>query len=244
MSKKKNELATALDEESDSSFRTLPTDDEQTNYSLEEDRTFRRHRSFIDKENNPQSKKTSTSNPKMVKPQLTKAKPLQPANKSNTKSPRHGHVRITHEDSDSSSNPSQNVVNVESRRSRSNSSALNEPPVRANIIAEKSNQTRHKRKKRLPVKSNGVLNEIKKLQMSTQCLIPLSSFGRLVREIMRERSPEELRITPLALHALRESCEAYLVKLFEDVNRIALNRNQVTIQIKDMHLALFIRNHD
>lgn len=224
---------------SDSSFRTLPTDDEQTSYSLEEDRTFRRHRPLFNKENKSQSKAT-TSNLKMVKQHTTKAKPLQAANKSNPKSPRPGHVRVAHNDSESS-NTSQNVR--QESRSAVTSSLQNRSQIRGETVPEISNQPKSRRKTRMPMKNNGVLNDIKNLQRSTQSLIPFAPFGRLIREIMTQRSPEQLRITPLALQALRDSAESYIVSLFEDINRIALNRKQVTIQAKDLHLAMYIRGH-
>lgn len=229
---------------SDSSFRTLPTDEEQTNYSLEVDRTLRRHRSFIDKENRTQSKKATTSNPKMVKPH-TKTKPLQSTNKPNTNanaSTSRGHVRVAYDDSDSSSHISQNFSQVETR-SPARSSHQNQPQRRGKTLPASTIQTRHRRKLKVPQKKTGALNEIRKLQHSTVNLIPLLTFGRLVREIMIHRSPIEMRITPLALQALRDSTESYMVGLFEDVNRIALNRNQVTIQVKDMQLAMYIRGH-
>lgn len=222
----------------------MPTDEEQTNYSLEEDRTLRRHRSFIDKENRTQSKKATTSNSKMVKPH-TKTKPLQSTNKSNANaSTSRGHVRVAYDDSDSSSHTTQNVSQVETR-SPAKSSLQNQPQRRGKTTSKPATtiQTRHRRKQKVPAKKTGALNEIRRLQHSTVYLIPLLPFGRLVREIMMHRSPLNMRITPLALQALRDSAESYMVGLFEDVNRIALNRNQVTIQVKDMQLAMYIRGH-
>lgn len=225
---------------SDSSFRTLPTDEEQTNYSLEVDRTLRRHRSHTDKENKTQSNKKTT--PKMVKTH-TKKKPFQSTNKSydNNASSSRGHVRVAYEDSDSSSYQSPNVRQVETR-SPKKSSHQNQPQHRGKTLPTNSVETRHRRKIQVPQKNNA-MNEIRKLQHTTVNLIPLLPFGRLVREIMMHRSTREMRITPVALQALRDSAESYVVGLFEDVNRIVLNRNQVTIQVKDMQLAMYIRGH-
>lgn len=270
MSRKKNSLATALDEErylsdihnnnnlhsqdynicyffslSDTSFRTLPTDEEQTNYSFDEDRTFRKHRPFTDKENRTESKKATKSSPrKMVKPPLTKTKPLQAATKLNQNSfSNRGHSRVFHDDSDSSSNPSQNVRQTENRSPTRASPRIN-PKTSEKAPNKNASPNRHRRKLKMPTKKPaGVLNEIRILQNTCGNLIPMLPFGRLVKEIMQNRTIDSMRITPLALQAIRDAGETYLVGLFEDVNRITLNRNQVTIQVKDMELALFIRGH-
>jgi len=45
----------------------------------------------------------------------------------------------------------------------------------------------------------------------------------------------------MALLALQEAAEAYLVGLFNDTNECALHGKRVTIMTKDMQLALRIR---
>ena len=86
------------------------------------------------------------------------------------------------------------------------------------------------------------LREIRKYQKSTQFLIRKLPFQRLVREIMADFSTNTaLRITGTALEALQDATEAYLVGVFEDTNLCALHANRVTIQPKDMQLALRIR---
>lgn len=86
------------------------------------------------------------------------------------------------------------------------------------------------------------LREIRKYQKSTDLLIRKLPFARLVREISQELFPKsELRFQSIAIAALQEASEAYLVNLFEDTNLCALHARRVTIMPKDMQLARRIR---
>ncbi len=51
----------------------------------------------------------------------------------------------------------------------------------------------------------------------------------------------DLRFQSLAVLALQEACEAYLVGLFEDTNLCAIHAKRVTIMPKDIQLARRIR---
>ena len=73
-------------------------------------------------------------------------------------------------------------------------------------------------------------------QKLTNLLIPKLSFQRYVQEIAREIDMS-YRFHPMALLAIQEASEAYLVDLFEDVNLCAIHANRGTIQTKDIHLA-------
>lgn len=71
-------------------------------------------------------------------------------------------------------------------------------------------------------------------------------FQRLVREILYEipiptHGIRVDRIQANAIAALQEATEAYLVGLFEDANLCAIHAKRVTLQPKDMQLALRIR---
>lgn len=87
------------------------------------------------------------------------------------------------------------------------------------------------------------LRQIIQLQESTQCQIPKAPFARVVREVMQHRATRgnNMRITPEALEALRESAEVYLTTMFTDANLIVMNRNQVTVQPRDVQLLMFLR---
>ena len=84
------------------------------------------------------------------------------------------------------------------------------------------------------------LREIRKFQKSTELLCRKLPFQRLVREIARNYG-EDLRFQGLAVLALQEATEAYLVGLFEDTNMCAIHAKRVTIMPKDMQLARRIR---
>ncbi|KAI1285539.1 histone H3.3 [Halotydeus destructor] len=87
------------------------------------------------------------------------------------------------------------------------------------------------------------LRDIRRLQKTTDLLIPRIRFQRLVREICNDVLPTD---TPFkwqssALGAMQEAAEAYLVGLFEDTNLCAIHARRVTIMPKDIHLARRIR---
>ena len=84
------------------------------------------------------------------------------------------------------------------------------------------------------------LRDIRKYQKSTELLIPIGPFTRLVREIAAELN-SNLRFQVTALRALQEAAEAYLTSLFTDVNLCAIHARRCTIMKKDMDLARRIR---
>lgn len=84
------------------------------------------------------------------------------------------------------------------------------------------------------------LREIRRYQKSTELLIRKLPFQRLVREIAQEFKCG-LRFQSVAIQALQEAAEAYLVGLFEDTNLCALHAKRVTIMPKDVQLARRIR---
>ena len=87
------------------------------------------------------------------------------------------------------------------------------------------------------------LREIVKYQKSTELLIRKIPFQRLVREVCRTVNPE-LRFQSLALLALQEEAEAYLVNMFEQCNDICLHSKRVTLQPKDILLWKRLHNID
>lgn len=100
----------------------------------------------------------------------------------------------------------------------------------------------NKRKKNIPTKKPApLLRDIYKLQSTTNCLIPKLPFSRLIREILQATSLTVDRITPEALIALQEATEIYLTHLLSDAYRLTLHRSRVTLNDKDIQLALYIR---
>ena len=84
------------------------------------------------------------------------------------------------------------------------------------------------------------LREIRRYQKSTELLIRKVPFQRLVREIGQDFKTD-LRWQSVAILALQEAAEAYLVALFEDTNLCAIHAKRVTIMPKDIQLARRIR---
>ena len=52
---------------------------------------------------------------------------------------------------------------------------------------------------------------------------------------------ENARIQEIAIEALQEAAEAYLVRLFDDANLCALHARRITLMAKDIQLARRIR---
>mmetsp|Transcript_4675 Transcript_4675/g.8077 ORF Transcript_4675/g.8077 Transcript_4675/m.8077 type:complete len:145 (-) Transcript_4675:557-991(-) len=84
------------------------------------------------------------------------------------------------------------------------------------------------------------LREIRKYQKSTALLIRKLPFARLVKQIT-ENFATDKRWQGIALEALQQATEAYLVHLFEDANLCAIHAKRVTIMPKDIQLARRIR---
>ena len=87
----------------------------------------------------------------------------------------------------------------------------------------------------------GALLEIRKMQRTTDLILPKKSFARLVREVCNDVSPEPYNWTAEALLALQHSTEAFLIGLLDDSNLCAIHRTRVTITPKDIQLARRIR---
>ena len=85
------------------------------------------------------------------------------------------------------------------------------------------------------------LREIRKYQKSTELLIRKIPFQRLVRQVFQIVKPE-LRIQSLALEALQEAAESYLVGMFEQCNDICCHGKRVTLQVKDIRLWKRLHN--
>ncbi|KAK6469565.1 histone H3-like centromeric protein A [Huso huso] len=85
------------------------------------------------------------------------------------------------------------------------------------------------------------LMEIRKYQKSTELLIRKAPFSRLVREVCQSVSSQDLKWQSLALIALQEAAEAFLVRLFEDSYMCSIHAKRVTLYPKDLQLARRIR---
>ena len=109
--------------------------------------------------------------------------------------------------------------------------------------APEKHATKNNRKK-IPQKYNqsiNALHEIKKYQDTTDLLIKIRPFLRLVKGIAYSYNTE-LKFQRAAIEALQEGSEAFLVKLFELTGMFATHANRVTIFRKDVRLAIYILN--
>lgn len=84
------------------------------------------------------------------------------------------------------------------------------------------------------------LKEIRYYQGSTRLLMPKASFQRLVREIGQDFK-EDVRFKAEALLALQEATEGYVIDILKDSLLYAIHAERVTIQPKDLQLAVKIR---
>jgi len=82
------------------------------------------------------------------------------------------------------------------------------------------------------------LREIRRFQKTTDLLIRKAPFQRLVCEITQNLFPhEDIRFQSVAVLALQEASEAYMIGMFEDTNLAALHAKRVTIMPRDILLA-------
>uniref|UniRef100_A0A8D0L3I5 Centromere protein A n=1 Tax=Sphenodon punctatus TaxID=8508 RepID=A0A8D0L3I5_SPHPU len=84
--------------------------------------------------------------------------------------------------------------------------------------------------------------EIRKYQKSTNLLIRKLPFARVVREIcLVFTRGVDMRWQAMALLALQEAAEAFLVRLMEDAYLCAIHTRCITLFPKDIQLARRIR---
>ena len=86
------------------------------------------------------------------------------------------------------------------------------------------------------------LKEIRKLQNTTNLLIPKKPFIRVVKEVTESLNAKGFRFTMPAIDALREASEAYLVRLFEDGTLQTVHAHRTTLMKADLKLVLRLRD--
>lgn len=113
------------------------------------------------------------------------------------------------------------------------------------------------KKKKVTIQSRGVkkplkkrskaappwLKEMKRVQSTTDLLVPRLPMQRLIREIAQDFSPggDGMRFQVDALDVIREAAEAYLVGTFEDANLCCIHAKRVTVLPRDMTLTRRLR---
>lgn len=101
--------------------------------------------------------------------------------------------------------------------------------------------TTGRRKKQANPRATNAIREIVRLQYSTKLLVPRTAFCRVVREVLHEFGGNDLRMQSLALEALQEATEMYVVQFLEDAYRCTMHRNQVTLKPSDLTLVRTLR---
>ena len=95
----------------------------------------------------------------------------------------------------------------------------------------------HIRKPRRYRPDTVALREIRRYLKSTELLIRKIPFQRLVREVVQSLYPNDnLRFQSTALLALQEASEYFLVRMFTQVNDLAIHGKRVTIKPSDIHI--------
>ena len=84
------------------------------------------------------------------------------------------------------------------------------------------------------------LKEIKKFQSLTELLIQRLLFQRPVKELIQARQ-NDLKVQGLAVKAIQEAGETFLVGLLEQANLCAIHTKCMTIMPRDIQLARRIR---
>ena len=94
-------------------------------------------------------------------------------------------------------------------------------------------------------KGDAVLRQIRFFQRTNHKLIPKLSFCRLVKEILLETVPHDtpFRIQVLALEALQEAAEHFLVRFFEESYLCSVHAKRVTLMCKDLRLLKALKYH-
>ena len=92
------------------------------------------------------------------------------------------------------------------------------------------------RKKRRFRSGTVALRQIRKYQKSTELLIRKLPFQRLLREVVYEMKKKDYRFQSTAILAMQEAAEAFLIRMFEQCNHIAIHGKRVTVQQKDVQL--------
>ncbi|PRP79329.1 histone H3.3-like isoform 2 [Planoprotostelium fungivorum] len=121
---------------------------------------------------------------------------------------------------------------------KSSSKRVYEPPTSPSAAPIK----KAKKSPRRPKKKGKIEREIRRLQSTTNLLIPRAPFVRLVRELTQVKLCfSEIRWKLSAIDALRESAEAYIVGLFTDSYECCRYSKRVTLMCRDLQLASRIR---
>lgn len=96
-----------------------------------------------------------------------------------------------------------------------------------------------------------VLKEIVRLFKTGDVVTSKRAFKRVITRIVHENNPKRnvkghnaIKFKPNALMAIQEATEAYITRLLEDTNLLAIHAKRITIEEKDMALAYRMRGDE
>ncbi len=87
------------------------------------------------------------------------------------------------------------------------------------------------------------LREVRDEQAKTNTIIPTAPFTRVVREMTREHTEQDIRFRKEALEALQIDAEDFLIGMFHDANLIAIQGNRETLHVDDIKLWKTIKGN-
>ncbi|KFD56171.1 hypothetical protein M514_02949 [Trichuris suis] len=102
-----------------------------------------------------------------------------------------------------------------------------------------SGQRRRRRRMR---PGERALREIKRYQLSTELLLAKAPFARVVRDVLCAIPTTVHRMTLLAVEALQEASEAFLIHVLEDAYLCTIHAKRKTLMLTDVRLACRLRN--
>ena len=86
------------------------------------------------------------------------------------------------------------------------------------------------------------LQLVRRMQLSTERIIPFTVMARLIAEIGQDYKTD-LTWSPVAINLLDAMVESYLVGLYEDSNLNCIHARRTDVQPKDIQLARRIRGY-
>tara|TARA_B100000683_G_C12407798_1_gene522442 strand:- start:105 stop:440 length:336 start_codon:yes stop_codon:yes gene_type:complete len=109
------------------------------------------------------------------------------------------------------------------------------------IAAPSSAPTTQKKRKSAPRLKSKALREIRSEQNSTNRVIPLAPFQRLVQEIANDLG-EGYRFRKEAVEALQVDAEDYIINMFNGSNLVAIKCGRETLHAHDIQTWNTINN--
>ena len=132
------------------------------------------------------------------------------------------------------------------RSSQTTTSSLSRDSITNNNNNSKRESNHEKSLLKGLTPSEQALREIMKYQSTTDLLVAKIPFAKIVKQItdqytLSDESDENYKWQSMALLALQEASEAYIVGLLEHTNLLAIHAKRNTVMKKDLQLARRVR---